>query len=46
MKAVWRAAKDGYVFVYATNNRQSFKDMIEDIIEVKSNSLYKKVQKY
>jgi len=28
MKAVWRAGKDGFVFVYAINNKQSFKDMI------------------
>jgi aminopeptidase-like protein len=44
MKAFWRSSKDGFVFVYAINNKQSFKDMIEDIIDIKSNPVYKNVQ--
>jgi hypothetical protein len=44
MKAFWRSSKDGFVFVYAINNKQSFKDMIEDIIDIKSNPVYKNVR--
>jgi hypothetical protein len=37
MKAVWRGNKDGYIFVYAIDNRQTFYDLLEDIKEVKEN---------
>ena len=43
MKAVWRGNKDGYIFVYAIDNRQTFEDLLEDIKQIKDNELYKNV---
>ncbi len=43
MKAVWRGNKDAYIFVYAIDNLQSFKELVEDIKSVKENDIYKNV---
>jgi hypothetical protein len=45
MKAVWRGNKDGYIFVYAINNKESFLDLMEEIKAIKENDLYKNVSK-
>ena len=36
MKAVWRNDKDGYLFVFALNNKESYESVIEEIKEIKS----------
>ncbi len=43
MKAVWRGNKDGYIFVYAIDNKESFFDLIEEIKSIKENDLCKNV---
>ena len=43
MKAVWRGNKEGYIFVFAIDNRQTFLDLLEDIKSVKSNEIYRNV---
>lgn len=43
MKAVWRENKDGYIFVYAIDNKQTFLDVIDEIKAIKENDVYKNV---
>jgi hypothetical protein len=45
MKAVWRGNKDGYIFVYAIDNKQTFLEIIEEIKSIKENDSYKNVLK-
>ena len=46
MKAVWRSGKDGYIFVYAIDKKQTFDDLMVDIKAIKENPSYKNVKFY
>ncbi len=43
MKAMWRGNKDGYIFVYAIDNHESFEQLLKDIETIKQNKLYQNV---
>ena len=40
MKAVWRNNKNGYFFVFALDNPDSFDEAFTEILELKKDSLY------
>ena len=44
MKAVWRSGKNGYIFTFAINSIESFKEVLDEIQEIKNEPLYQNVQ--
>lgn len=43
MKAVWRNGKDGYIFVYAINSRESYEVILKEIKQIKNHEGFRDV---
>jgi GTPase SAR1 family protein len=43
LKAVWRDNKDGFIFIFAINNLESFESVISEIREIKHKEVFSSV---